>query len=224
MRASSDGSTAHQNVLPKAVARGAATWAWTVGERVWRRPPLVAPDPRTAPARSESTVPDQVRRRVDALAARIPSVGFRAHNNFGLAIDSSVAAIEAGARQVDGCLRGLGAGAGNAATELLAAAFDRMGLDSGLDVFGLSDAAEHTVKPLMAFQPFQDRESLAIGYARVYSTFLSHAKRNGRRLGLDPREILVELGRRGAVAGQEDWIVDVAMELGGLRNPAPMGH
>jgi len=160
-------------------------------------------------------VPEGVRARVEAVAARVPTVGFHAHNNLGLAIGNTVAAIEAGASQVDGCLRGLGAGAGNAATELLAAVLDRMGVACGLDVFALSDAAEHVVKPLMPFQPFPDRESLAIGHAGVYSTFLLHAKRHGERLGLDPREILVELGRRGAVAGQEDWIVDVALELAG---------
>ena len=160
-------------------------------------------------------VPDGVRARVEAVAARVGAVGFHAHNNLGLAIGNTVAAIEAGASQVDGCLRGLGAGAGNAATELLAAVLDRMDIACGLDVFALSDAAEHVVKPLMPFQPFPDRESLAIGYAGVYSTFLLHAKRHGERLGLDPREILVELGRRGAVAGQEDWIVDVALELAG---------
>ncbi|HEY3021817.1 MAG TPA: 4-hydroxy-2-oxovalerate aldolase, partial [Solirubrobacteraceae bacterium] len=162
-------------------------------------------------------VPGGVRARVEAVAARVPAVGFHAHNNLGLAIGNTVAAIDAGASQVDGCLRGLGAGAGNAATELLAAVLDRMGVASGLDVFTLSDAAEHVVGPLMPFQPFPDRESLAIGYAGVYSTFLLHAKRHGERLGLDPREILVELGRRGAVAGQEDWIVDVALELAGSR-------
>ena len=160
-------------------------------------------------------VPEGVRARVEAVAARVPAVGFHAHDNLGLAIGNTVAAIEAGASQVDGCLRGLGAGAGNAATELLAAVLDRMDVACGLDVFALSDAAEHVVKPLMPFQPFPDRESLAIGYAGVYSTFLLHAKRHGERLGLDPREILVELGRRGAVAGQEDWIVDVALELAG---------
>jgi 4-hydroxy 2-oxovalerate aldolase len=89
-----------------------------------------------------------------------------------------------------------------------------MGVESaGLNVFALSDAAESVVRPLMPFQPFPDRESLAIGYAGVYSTFLLHAKRHAQRLGLDPRDILVELGRRHAVAGQEDWIVDVALEL-----------
>jgi 4-hydroxy 2-oxovalerate aldolase len=158
-------------------------------------------------------VPSGARDRVTALDGVIGDVGFHAHNNLGLAIGNTVAAIEAGAARVDGCLRGLGAGAGNAATELLAATLDRMGYDSPLDAFALADAAEHVVLPLMPFQPFPDRESMAIGYAGVYSTFLLHAKRHGQRLGLDPREILVELGRRKAVAGQEDWIVDVAEDL-----------
>jgi 4-hydroxy 2-oxovalerate aldolase len=158
-------------------------------------------------------VPAGARERVAALCGVTGDVGFHAHNNLGLAIGNTVAAIEAGATRIDGCLRGLGAGAGNAATELLAATLDRMGFDSPLDAFALSDAAEHVVLPLMPFQPFPDRESMAIGYAGVYSTFLLHAKRHGERLGLDPRDILVELGRRKAVAGQEDWIVDVAEDL-----------
>jgi 4-hydroxy 2-oxovalerate aldolase len=158
-------------------------------------------------------VPDGARARVHALREVIADVGFHAHNNLGLAVGNTVAAIEAGATRVDGCLRGLGAGAGNAATELLAATLDRMGFDTALDTFALSDAAEHIVLPLMPFQPFPDRESLTIGYAGVYSTFLLHAKRHGERLGIDPRDILVELGRRKAVAGQEDWIVDVAEDL-----------
>jgi 4-hydroxy 2-oxovalerate aldolase len=160
-------------------------------------------------------VPDGVRARVHAVGEVAPEVAFHAHNNLGLAIGNTVAAIEAGATRVDSCLRGLGAGAGNAATELLAAVLERTGIDSTLDVFVLSDAAENVVKPIMPFQPFPDRESLAIGYAGVYSTFLLHAKRHAERLGLDPREILVELGRRKAVAGQEDWILDVALELAG---------
>ncbi len=162
-------------------------------------------------------VPAGVRERVTALRQVTDDVGFHAHNNLGLAIGNTVAAIEAGATRVDGCLRGLGAGAGNAATELLAATLDRMGYDTPLDTFALSDAAEHIVLPLMPFQPFPDRESMAIGYAGVYSTFLLHAKRHGERLGLDPRDILVELGRRKAVAGQEDWIVDVAEDLARAR-------
>jgi 4-hydroxy 2-oxovalerate aldolase len=154
------------------------------------------------------------------LLDKVPAVGFHGHNNLGLAVGNTVAAIEAGATQIDGCLRGLGAGAGNAPTELLAAVLDRMGLKSRLDVFGLCDVAERVVAPLMPYQPVPDRESIALGYAGVYSTFLLHAKRHGERLGIDPREILTELGNRGAVAGQEDWIVDVAEDLARSTNGA----
>jgi 4-hydroxy 2-oxovalerate aldolase len=140
-------------------------------------------------------------------------VGFHAHNNLGVAIGNTLAAVEAGADQVDGTLRGLGAGAGNAATELLAATLDKLGLNPGLNVFGLLDAAEFVVAPFMPFQPIPDRDSIAIGYAGVYSTFLLHAKRLGKQYGVDPLDILVELGRRKTVAGQEDWILDVTLEL-----------
>jgi len=152
--------------------------------------------------------------RVAALKGTLNcQVGFHAHNNLGVAIGNSIAALEAGAEQIDGCLRGLGAGAGNAPTELLAAILDKMNLNPGLDVFKLSDAAEYILSPMMPFQPIPDRDALSIGYAGVYSTFLLHARRHGARLGVDPREILVELGRRKAMAGQEDWIIDVAQEL-----------
>lgn len=159
-------------------------------------------------------LPHEAAARVAALKGALSiQVGFHAHNNLGLAIGNTLAALEAGADQVDGCLRGLGAGAGNAATELLAAVLDRLGVNPGLDVFALMDAAEYIVAPIMPFQPFPDRDAIAIGYAGVYSTFLLHAKRAGERYGVDAREILVELGRRQAVAGQEDWILDVALEL-----------
>lgn len=159
-------------------------------------------------------LPDGARDRVAALKEAVScEVGFHAHDNLGMAIGNSIVALEAGADQIDGSLRGLGAGAGNAPTELLAAVLDRLGINPGLDVFGLMDAAEYVMAPIMPFQPFPDRDSIAIGYAGVYSTFLLHAKRAAERHGLDPREILVELGRRQAVAGQEDWIIDVAMEL-----------
>jgi len=149
-------------------------------------------------------------------------VGFHAHNNLGLAIGNTLAAIEAGADQVDACLRGCGAGAGNAATEVLAAVLDKAGINPGLDVFRLMDAAEFLLAPMMPFQPFPDRDAVTIGYAGVYSTFLLHARRIGERLGIDPREILVELGRRKAVAGQEDWILDVALDLVRARGEAPV--
>lgn len=159
-------------------------------------------------------LPDGARARVAAVKETIScEVGFHAHDNLGVAVGNSIAALEAGADQLDGSLRGLGAGAGNAPTELLAAVLDRLGLNPGLDVFALMDAAEYVMAPMMPFQPFPDRDSIAIGYAGVYSTFLLHAKRAAERHGLDPREILAELGRRQAVAGQEDWIIDVALEL-----------
>lgn len=159
-------------------------------------------------------LPDGAAARVRALKQALKiQVGFHAHNNLGLGIGNTLAAVEAGADQVDGCLRGLGAGAGNAATELIAAALDKLGLNPGVDVFRLLDAAEFVVAPFMPFQPIPDRDSIAIGYAGVYSTFLLHAKRLGKRYDVDPLEILVELGRRKAVAGQEDWILDVTLEL-----------
>ncbi len=159
-------------------------------------------------------LPDGAAARVRALKQALTiQVGFHAHNNLGLAIGNTLAAVEAGADQVDGCLRGLGAGAGNAATELIAAALDKLGLNPGVDVFRLMDAAEFVVAPFMPFQPIPDRDSIAIGYAGVYSTFLLHAKRLGKQYGVDPLEILVEMGRRKTVAGQEDWILDVTLEL-----------
>ncbi len=159
-------------------------------------------------------LPEGAAARVWALKQALKiQVGFHAHNNLGLAIGNTLAAVDAGADQVDGCLRGLGAGAGNAATELIAAALDKLGLNPGVDVFGLLNAAEFVVAPFMPFQPIPDRDSIAIGYAGVYSTFLLHAKRLGKQYDVDPLEILVELGRRKAVAGQEDWILDVTLEL-----------
>ncbi len=159
-------------------------------------------------------LPDGAAARVRALKQALKiQVGFHAHNNLGVAIGNTLAAVEAGADQVDGCLRGLGAGAGNAATELIAATLEKLGLNPGVDVFELLNAAEFVVAPFMPFQPIPDRDSIAIGYAGVYSTFLLHAKRLGKQYDVDPLEILVELGRRKAVAGQEDWILDVTLEL-----------
>jgi 4-hydroxy 2-oxovalerate aldolase len=152
--------------------------------------------------------------RVKALKETLSiQVGFHAHNNLGVAMGNSLAALEAGADQLDGCLRGLGAGAGNAPTELLAAVLDKLNRNPGLDVYKLMDAAEYVISPMMPYQPIPNRDAITIGYAGVYSTFLLHAQRIGERFGLDPRTILTELGRRQAVAGQEDWILDVALEL-----------
>ena len=152
--------------------------------------------------------------RVKALKEELSiQVGFHAHNNLGVAVGNSIAALEAGADQLDGCLRGLGAGAGNAPTELLATVLEKMGLNPGLDVYKLMDIAEYVIAPMMPYQPIPSRDAITIGYAGVYSTFLLHAQHAGERYGIDPREILTELGRRQAVAGQEDWILEVALEL-----------
>ncbi len=159
-------------------------------------------------------LPHEVYARVRALKEALEvEVGFHAHNNLGLAIGNTLAALTAGADQVDGTLRGFGAGAGNAATEVLVAVLDKLGVDTGVNVFKVMAAAEEVLAPIMPFQPVIDRDVLTIGYAGVYSTFLLHAKRIGKQLGVDPAEILLELGRRQAVSGQEDWIWRVAVEL-----------
>ncbi len=159
-------------------------------------------------------LPHDAAERVKAMKESLDcQVGFHAHDNLGVAIGNSLAALEAGADQLDGSLRGLGAGAGNAKTELLAAVLDKMGVETGLDAFKLMDAAEYTIAPMMPFEPMPDRDSISIGYAGVYSTFLLHAKRAAERYDVDVREIMVELGRREAVAGQEDWVIDVAMDV-----------
>jgi 4-hydroxy 2-oxovalerate aldolase len=172
-------------------------------------------------------LPQDAYARVKALKEALSiQVGYHAHNNLGVAIGNSLAALEAGADQLDGCLRGLGAGAGNAPTELLAAVLDKMGLNPGLDVYKLMDAAEYILAPMMPYQPIPGRDAITIGYAGVYSTFLLHAQRAGERFGIDPRTILTELGRRQAVAGQEDWILDVALELArdGQQQPPTRGQ
>src|ERR687897_461919 len=159
-------------------------------------------------------LPNDAAERVEAMKQNLDcQVGFHAHNNLGVGIGNSIAALEVGADQLDGSLRGLGAGAGNAPTELLAAVLDKMEVETGLDAFKLMDAAEYTIAPMMPFQPMPDRDSIMIGYAGVYSTFLLHAKRAAERYEVDVREIMVELGRREAVAGQEDWVIDVAMDV-----------
>jgi len=140
-------------------------------------------------------------------------VGIHAHNNLSLAVANSIAALEEGVDQVDGCTRGLGAGAGNCPTEVLVAVCEREGWQSGVDLLAVMDAAEDVVAPIMPRPQSIDRSALSLGYAGVYSSFLLHAERAAERFGVDAREILFELGRRRVVGGQEDMIVDVAMEL-----------
>ena len=166
-------------------------------------------------------LPTDAAARVGALveALDIP-VGFHAHNNLGVGIGNTLAALEAGATLADASLRGLGAGAGNAALEVLSAVLDKGGYETSLELFKLMDAAEFVVKPFMPFQPLPDRDALTVGYAGVYSTFLLHAKRIGADVGVDPRDILLKLGEMQAVAGQEDWILRTALELKTEQVPA----
>ncbi|MCF3936931.1 4-hydroxy-2-oxovalerate aldolase [Gordonia sp. GW1C4-4] len=167
-------------------------------------------------------VPQQAGARVAALRSAINAhIGFHAHNNLGVGIANALTAAENGATYIDGSLRGLGASAGNAQTEVLAAAFERAGWRTDVDLFGLIDTAEHVVAPLMTEPQIVDETALVLGYAGVYSTFFHPTKRAAKKFGLPTRDILLELGRRGVIGGQEDMIIDVASELAGRTYETP---
>ncbi len=166
-------------------------------------------------------VPHGAGARVAALRRVVSAdIGFHAHNNLGVGVANALTAAEEGATFIDGSLRGLGASAGNAQTEVLAAAFERAGWDTGVDLFPLIDTAEHVVAPLMHEPQIVDETALILGYAGVYSTFFHPTKRAARKYGVKERDILLELGRRGVIGGQEDMIVDVAAELAGRSEAA----
>jgi 4-hydroxy-2-oxovalerate/4-hydroxy-2-oxohexanoate aldolase len=161
-------------------------------------------------------LPDDVTARIGLLRARLrpeTQIGFHGHHNLGMGIANSLAAIDAGAVRIDGSAAGLGAGAGNTPLEVMAAVLDRMGAKTGIDLYKLMDVAEERVVPMMDRPVRIDRDALILGYAGVYSSFLLFAQRAGERYGVSPRDILVEMGRRKTVGGQEDLIEDVAIEM-----------
>lgn len=159
-------------------------------------------------------VPDQVRERVTALKENLSiPIGFHAHNNLGLAVGNSLVAIEAGATYIDGSIRALGGGAGNTQTEVLIAVLEKMGIETGVDLYKIMDTAEDIVAPLLPKPQEITRDSLTLGYAGVYSAFLLHAQRAARQFNLESRDILIKLGEIGVVGGQEDMIYDMAAKM-----------
>jgi 4-hydroxy-2-oxovalerate/4-hydroxy-2-oxohexanoate aldolase len=161
-------------------------------------------------------LPDEVAEKISILRNELKSdteIGFHGHHNLGMGIANSLAAIDAGAARIDGSVAGLGAGAGNTPLEVFVAVLHRMGVEDGIDLYKIMDVAEDIVVPMMD-QPIRlDRDALTLGYAGVYSSFLLFAKRAEAKYGVQARDILVELGRRGTVGGQEDMIEDLALTM-----------
>lgn len=161
-------------------------------------------------------LPDGVTSRIKLARERLKpetELGFHGHHNLGMGIANSLAAIEAGANRIDASVAGLGAGAGNTPLEVFVAVLDRMGVETGVDLYKVADCAEEAVVPMMEKLVRVDRESLILGYAGVYSSFLLFAQRAEKKYGVSARDLLVELGRRRTVGGQEDMIEDLALDM-----------
>lgn len=161
-------------------------------------------------------LPGDVKEKLSAVRAALKpetELGFHGHHNLAMGVANSIVAVEAGANRIDAAAAGLGAGAGNTPMEVFIAVCDRMGIDTGVDTFKISDVAEDRVVPIMDHIIRIDRDSLALGYAGVYSSFLLFAKRAEKKYEISARELLVELGRRGMVGGQEDMIEDTAITM-----------
>jgi 4-hydroxy-2-oxovalerate/4-hydroxy-2-oxohexanoate aldolase len=165
-------------------------------------------------------LPDHVTSRISLLRQELKAdteLGFHGHHNMAMGIANSLAAVDSGANRIDGSAAGLGAGAGNTPLEVFVAVLDRMGVESGVDLYKIMDVAEDLVTPLMDRPIRVDRDALTLGYAGVYSSFLLFAQRAAAKYGLSSREILVELGRRKTVGGQEDMIEDLALDMSKVR-------
>ncbi|MDW7674489.1 MAG: 4-hydroxy-2-oxovalerate aldolase [Bacillota bacterium] len=159
-------------------------------------------------------LPKEVHSKISAVASQVQiPVGFHAHNNLSIAVGNSITAIEAGASFIDCCCRGLGAGAGNTQTEVLVGVLDKLNYQTGIDFYSIMEVAEKRVEPIMHRPQVIDNPALMLGYGGVYSSFLLHTFRAADKFKVDPLKILVELGNRKMVGGQEDMIVDVAYEL-----------
>ena len=161
-------------------------------------------------------LPSDVRDRVRALRDVLKpdtEIGFHGHHNLGLGISNSIAAIEEGATRIDASVGGFGAGAGNTPLEVFVAVCERMGIETGCDLFKLMDLTQDVIFPMMDHIVRVDRSSLTLGFAGVYSTFLLHAERLSKKYGVPARDILVELGRKKMIGGQEDMIEDTALTM-----------
>jgi 4-hydroxy 2-oxovalerate aldolase len=163
-------------------------------------------------------LPDDVRATVGYILSQVTiPIGFHAHNNLGVGIANSIAAVEAGASILDGTARGFGAGAGNTQLEVLVAVLHKLGYDTGIDLYKMLDASDVAERELMKVVPTIDPVSLVSGLAGVFSGFKKHVERVALQYDVDPRDIFFELGRRKIVAGQEDSIIEVAIHFSSMK-------
>jgi 4-hydroxy 2-oxovalerate aldolase len=159
-------------------------------------------------------IPSDVEERITALVHNLPvPVGFHGHNNLGMGIANSITAVQNGAKILDATARGFGAGAGNAQLEVLIAVLDKMGYHTGIDLYKILDAADIAESKVMPYAPTIKSESVVSGLAGVFSGFSKHVTRISKEYGVDQRDVYFNLGKRKVVAGQEDLIIEVVLDL-----------